>query len=342
VTQDVFDQVPLARREIARAAIAAAIGAGRIGAVLPLSGGVSGALLFSVHAGERRYALRIEGPAGPLRNPHQYDSMRIAAAAGLAPAIHHLDERAGVVVMDLIAEQPLARFPGGAAALARSLGEMLRRLQALPRFAAFLDYPAIVGRIWAHVVRSGLFAPGVLDAHTRKLADIRSTYAWRSEHTVSSHNDLLPRNLLFDGHRLWLIDWESAYRNDPLVDVATALDNFAPSADLESELLRAWLGHDPDGELRQRLQQVRALTRLYYAAVQFSAVAGHRQAPPETDLSAPTVSELQQALRNGRLQPDGLETRLLLGKMLLAAFLSDGPWPGLPPPISQFQLQRGR
>jgi thiamine kinase-like enzyme len=41
---------------------------------------------------------------------------------------------------------------------------------------------------------------------------------------VSSHNDSIPSNILFDGDRLWLIDWESAYRNDPLVDVAIVLD----------------------------------------------------------------------------------------------------------------------
>jgi aminoglycoside phosphotransferase (APT) family kinase protein len=70
------------------------------------------------------------------------------------------------------------------------------------------------------VCRTGLFAPGVLDAYTEHLARIREIYVWDSEKSVSSHNDPLPNNILFDGERLWMIDWESAYRNDPLVDVA--------------------------------------------------------------------------------------------------------------------------
>ena len=81
----------------------------------------------------------------------------------------------------------------------------------------------------------------------------------------SSHNDPVPRNVLFDGERLWLIDWESAYRNDPLVDVAIALDSFTSSADLESVLLKAWLGRASGDGLYTRLAFVRALTRLYYA-----------------------------------------------------------------------------
>jgi hypothetical protein len=183
-----------------------------------------------------------------------------------------------------------------------------------------------------------LFASGVLDAHTTRLMDIRNTYLWDPEQSVSSHNDILPRNLLFDGARLWLVDWESAYCNDPVVDMATMLDNFAPSLDLEEALLQAWLGRSPDDALRERLAQMRALTRLFYAGVQFSAVAAGARLAPDTDLSAPTLAELQQALRDGRLAPDALETRHLLGKMYLAAFFSGEKPPGLPPPISAFQL----
>ena len=186
-------------------------------------------MVFQVAAGGRRYVLRIEGSPSPLRNPHQYASMRIAAEAGIAPRIHYVDEIARVVVMDFIAEQPLKAYPGGSHALAQALGEMLRRLQAAPEFPQFVEYPDIVARLWAHVCRTGLFAPGVLDASTLRLAEIREEYVWDADKSVSCHNDLLPRNLLFDGARLWLIDWESAYSSDPLVDVAIALDNFAPS-----------------------------------------------------------------------------------------------------------------
>jgi thiamine kinase-like enzyme len=70
---------------------------------------------------------------------------------------------------------------------------------------------------------------------------------------VSSHNDSIPSNILFDGDRLWLIDWESAYRNDPLVDVAIVLDSFAILPELEDVLLRAWFGRAPDDALRARL-----------------------------------------------------------------------------------------
>ena len=340
ILKDYFDLIPLAQRDTAQAALAAAFGPVHINAITPIPGGVSGASVFQVVASGQRFVLRIEGAAGPLRNPHQYTSMRIAAEAGIAPRVHYIDENSRVVVMDYIEEQPLKTYPGGPPALARALGELLRRLQSTPPFPRFIAYPDIVARLWAHVCRSGLFVPGLLDAATQRLAEIRETYVWDSEQSVSSHNDLLPRNLLFDGKRLWLIDWESAYRNNPLVDVATALDNFAPSPELEDVLLRAWLGRAPDQYLRDRLAMVRALTRLYYAGVLFSASAAEPRPTPDTNLSAPTLSELQQALCSGRLAPDAIEARHVLGKMYLASFMSSGAAPGLPPPFSQFEVKR--
>jgi aminoglycoside phosphotransferase (APT) family kinase protein len=336
--KDCLDAIPAAQREAARSALVATFGSAPTGTITPVTGGVSGASLFLVEAAGRRVVLRMEGPASPLRNPHQYVSMRIAAEAGIAPRLHYVDEDARVAVMDFITERPLTTYPGGPRALAQALGEMLRRLQALPPFPPFMDYPDIVARLWAHVCRTGLFAAGALDAHTERLAHIRKACVWDREKSVSSHNDLLPRNLLFDGERLWLIDWESAYRNDPLVDLATALDNFAPSPELEEVLLQAWLGRAPDQLLRDRLTLIRALTRLYYAGVLFSAAAAEHRPTPDTDLTAPTLPELRQALRDGRLIPDALETRHVLGKMYLASFFSGAAPPGLPPPLSQFQL----
>lgn len=80
-----------------------------------------------------------------------------------------------------------------------------------------------------------------------------------SSRFTSSHNDILPRDLLFDGKQPWLIDWESGYRNDPLVDLATALDNFAPSLELEEVQLHAWFGQAPDPLVRERLALARSL-----------------------------------------------------------------------------------
>ena len=329
MSNDPFDSFTAERRATVRLALATIFGAAAIDAIVPVTGGASGASTFRVDSSGQRYLLRVEGIPSPLRNPHQYVSMRIAAEARIAPRIHYADDVGRIALIDFIEQQPLRDYPGGPRALARALGQLLAQVQATPVFPSFVHYPDIVARLWAHVCRTGLFAPGVLDAHTAHLASIREAYAWGSANSVSSHNDPVPNNILFDGRRLWMIDWESAYRNDPLVDVAIVLDNLARSPEGEEALLRAWLGRAPEADLLGRLELTRALTRLYYAGVLFSASAAASWTRGDTDLSAPTHQEFQRAIREGRLQPGTPETKHILGKMFLAAFFSGVAPPGL-------------
>jgi aminoglycoside phosphotransferase (APT) family kinase protein len=323
-----FDALAADQRERVHSALTAAFGSAPIDAIAPISGGASTASTFRLDVGGRAYLLRVEGQPSPLRNPHQYVSMRIAAEAGIAPRIHYIDETARVAVIDFIERQSLDTYPGGPPALARALGELISRVQATPCFPFFVNYPDIVARLFAHVRRTGLFAEGVLDAHAAQLEQLRETYDAGLAGLVSSHNDSIPSNILFDGGRLWLIDWESAYRNDPLVDVAIVLDSLARSPELEAVLLEAWLGRTPDEALRARLAVTRALTRLYYAGVALSASAAASWMTGDTDLVAPTPVELQQAVRAGRLKPGAPQTKHVLGKMFLASFMSGVATPG--------------
>lgn len=318
-----------APHETARAALRSAFGPVPTGSLVPLSGGASGAVPFRTEVGGRSYLVRVEGPASPLRNPHQYESLRIAAEAGLAPRLHHVDEVARVAVMDFITERPLDRFPGGPNALASALGTLLRRLQETPSFPAFVAYPDLVARLWAHVRRTGLFAVGVLDPCTDRLDAIRATPGWGDDGMVSSHNDPVPRNILFDGERLWLVDWESACRNDRMVDAAILLDHLAPSPELEDAFVLAWLARRPDEAEHARLQQARALARLYYAGVLLSAAAAALGPIADADPSAPSAGTFRRAVREGRVVPGAPATKHLLGKMYLAAFRTGDLPPGL-------------
>ncbi len=187
----------------------------------------------------------------------------------------------------------------------------------------------MVDRLWQWVCQTGVLAPDVLAPCTERLAQLRKTYAWNAMECVSSHNDAVPRNILFDGQRLWLIDWESAYRNDPLVDVAIAMDSFAPTPELEQILVEAWLGRKGHTFSSDRLAQVRALTRLYYAGVFLSASAAASGALADCDPAAPTVTEFRRSIHGGNITPGSPEAKHALGKMYLSSFMTGELPPGL-------------
>src|ERR1700722_20257318 len=89
---DPLGSIQGAQGDVARAALEAAFGARAIGAISPVGGGISSFFTFKIQAGDRGYHLGVEGEPSPLRNPYQYQSMRIASEAAIAPKILHLDE----------------------------------------------------------------------------------------------------------------------------------------------------------------------------------------------------------------------------------------------------------
>jgi Ser/Thr protein kinase RdoA (MazF antagonist) len=168
-------------------------------------------------------------------------------------------------------------------------------------------------------LRTGL-APGLLDPHVEAFERIRLAYRWTPDEHVASHNDPNPGNILFDGERLWLVDWETAHHNDPLTDLAIVAQSYAPTPELEDALLRAWRGAPTDRVLRARLLLMRQMTRLWYAGILLAPAV--QQGMAITGLAAPSAEEFRAMTQSGHLPAGSRESRLALGKMLLAGFLA--------------------
>jgi hypothetical protein len=315
---DVFSAIPEDRRAATLTAIASVADPASVTGISPMTGGASGASTLRIDAGSGAYLLRIEASREGFRKPERtYPCLRAAAEAGIAPAVHHADEAAGVVLMDFVVERPLTAFPGGEPALLRTLGEMVARLQATAPFPPLMeDFGALV-EVMLNLVRDGgLFAPGVLDGHVAGLARVRAEYPHAGAQ-VSAHNDINPRNVLFDGERLWLVDWELAFRNEPLADVANIANNFSEVPDVDTLVLEGWLGRSPDDDTRHRLALMRDLHRLFYGCLLLSEFIGRRD--PEAELTALTPDEFRAAIMRGELRGTP-ELLFVLGKMYLAGF----------------------
>ncbi|MEZ5557985.1 MAG: phosphotransferase [Pseudomonadales bacterium] len=318
---DLLSDVPEDRREQVRAALMAALEGAAVESLAPVAGGASGALTYRVEADGRAYLLRLETQRDFFRDPvRNYACMQTAAAAGVAPPVRYADPAAGVALMDFIVQRPLTEHPGGTAGIVRDLGHFIGTLQRTDAFPQLADYLDIVGGMLNMVRGSPLFAPGLLEPHAAGFERLRAAYPWDPAAHVSSHNDPNPRNIMYDGERLWLVDWETAFRNDRYADIAIVANEFATEPALEDALLTAWLGHAPDEIARARLTLMRQLTHLYYAGLiltQFAAVPRER---PD-DLSAPSLEAFLQAIRSGEIKPSASEGLYTMGKITLADYL---------------------
>lgn len=318
------------REDLISGALSAVVGSRPIRQRTRVIGGASSATLFRVEAGDLDLLVRLEGPESLLlkRNPHRFAAMKISADAGIAPHVHYIDEVAGLTITDFIGQKPIAEFPGGPVPLAHALGEMFRTLQQQAEFAPLVDYRELLAEMLANLATSGRFGENVLDPYAAELAHVVRGLDWSDARWVASHNDPNPNNILYDGERLWLIDWEAGYRNDPMVDLCIVSDAFAVRAEELEALLTAWLGRAPSATEHDRFKSVRRLTRLYYAVFLLDAGADDARAPI-TDLRPLEPAELHIRLADGRLERGSRRTALEFGKIYLEAFLTGTLPPGM-------------
>jgi aminoglycoside phosphotransferase (APT) family kinase protein len=328
---DSLDLIAAERREAARTALEAAFGRRKAGHLALLKGGVSGALIYRVEVGAGSYVLRLEPQRIALQHRQRgFACMVAAATAGVAPPVRHMDADAGVAVMDYVDPRPLADHPGGSMGLVRELGTLIGRLQQTPLFPSLTGEPGDeIASLLAALAASPLFAPGLLRPHADGLARLRDVRPWSPATFVSSHNDPNPRNLLFDGRRVWLVDWELAFRNDPLFDLAIVTTDLATTPDLEDALLETAFAHAPDPVLRARLAVTRLLTRLFYGCIALEAFAGQPRAAPVASLAALTPAQFREAAAAGRFAAGEPDIAYAFGMMSLAAFLDGLTAPGI-------------
>jgi thiamine kinase-like enzyme len=77
------------------------------------------------------------------------------------------------------------------------------------------------------------------------------------------HNDLLPANIIDDGKRLWLIDFEYAGFNTAMFDLANLASNASFTEAQSDELLEAYFGRtpNPDSRMAHAAMQCASLLR---------------------------------------------------------------------------------
>jgi thiamine kinase-like enzyme len=103
--------------------------------------------------------------------------------------------------------------------------------------------------------------------HSGRLAELLDS-ADALEHAVGpielvfGHNDLLAGNLIDDGSRLWLIDWDYAGFNSPLFDLGGLASNNEISEAQEAWILERYFGcRDPDLDRRFAAMKCASLLR---------------------------------------------------------------------------------
>jgi hypothetical protein len=252
--------------------------------------------------------------------------MQAAADVEVAPPVRYVDPDAGVVILPFIDQRPISDHPGGPEGIVTEVAGLLRRLHATPTFATHGDHMDNLDRTLGYLERSGRVGPGLLARHREGFERLRAAYPWRPETFVSAHNDPNQFNLLYDGQRIWLIDWETASRNDPFIDLATAASHLAPTPELRDQLLESWAGRAIDDRDRARLAMMGWLVQLFAGTILLTIVVDPA-VPTHTDLTPLAMDAFAAGIAAGELVAGRPDTTHAFAKIALGGFLDgvDGP-----------------
>ncbi len=241
------------------------------------------------------YLLRINTRAGDV--PRHFDCMHRAAEAGLAPRVWYTSAEDRISITDFVQAVPLP-----AADALRRVPAALRVLHALPPFpvasfnttCTFLlsKGPALDGFLQKFRAANVLPERDVVELLSQ-VERLAAAYSSLDPAPAPSHNDLFkPDNMLFDGSRLWMVDWEAAFQNDRYADLAVVANMLVASETEEQIYLQEYFGAPPDAYQAARFYLMRQLAHMFYALVFLSLDCDGK--PTDGSEPVPAYSEFQR------------------------------------------------
>jgi Predicted choline kinase involved in LPS biosynthesis len=281
--------IPEAKQPAVTRALHAAFGVDEYEDIRLLTGGLSTAHAFKIIVRKNPYLLKIMRTEVISDPAYEFACMQTAAEAGIAPRVWYANVEDRILITDFVEARP---YPDDLVPL---IVPTLRKLHSLPDFPKVVNYfDAIDGFI--HRFQLAKIMPESATGEVfLRYADVQKVYPRKDADLVASHNDLKPQNMRFDGNRLWLVDWESAFLNDQYVDLAIVANFFVKDEAGEEGYLGAYFG-EPAGEYRlARFYLVRQAVSMFYATL-LLLEASRAGLSIDADMSASGFREYHQDL----------------------------------------------
>jgi aminoglycoside phosphotransferase (APT) family kinase protein len=286
--------------------IARYLPADHFGAILdaaPISMGLSGASVYSVVTERGDFVLRVSPPNQLDGWRRQLAMQRLASAHSIAPELVWVDEAHSATVSTRIGGSGFTAAlsdPGTRMVAIGDVVDLIARLHACPPDGLEPADPSAFARsLWQmQSDYSGL--PRWASSLGDHLPELEAIVA-RDGRLVPSHNDLNPANILWDGARSWLVDWEASGLTHPYYDLAV-LSLFlqipeAGALGLLAKQERAAIGEEQAATFRA----LHRTALILYGLIFLGLVPASEIAPPERVEDAPTLAQCYAMLSTGEL-----------------------------------------
>ena len=219
---------------------------------------------FLVEGGGKRYVVRGGGDISAHNIVRtKAAASRAAHAAGVSPRVHYVDSNA--LVIGFIEGRTLTPQDVRASENHPRLVDLIKRAhREIPKHFTGPAPLFWVFQILRHYDRTlrEFRSPHVSALPARARMAQRLEQAVGPIDIVFGHNDMLAANLLDDGERLWLVDWEYAGFNSPLFDLGGLASNSQASLEDAEHMMELYFERPIDHDLRRRVAAMTAASLL--------------------------------------------------------------------------------
>ena len=266
-----------------------------------LKGGISNES-YVVEDARRKYVVRFgtDYPFHHVFREREAMTARAAHRAGFAPEVFHSGD--GVMVTAFLGARTYdaADIRANIPRIADLIRQFHTQMPAHIRGPGFMFWVFHVIRDYARTLEAGgSRMVGNLDGYLALAEEMQA--AQQPLPIIFSHNDLLPANVLDDGERLWLIDFEYAGFSTAMFDLAGLASNAGFDPHESEVLLEAYFQVRPDAGLKRAHAAMQCASLLREAM--WSMVSELYLNAPGVDYVAYTDENLQrlhQALEHYR------------------------------------------
>jgi len=232
--------------------------------LIPLSGGITNRN-YRIDLGgvPERYVVRLAGNDTHLLGiSREVEHAASVVAAGLgvgAEGVAFLRPE-GYLVTRFIEGTPLAELDVRAPALLARVAHTVRRFHDGPAIPGLFVPLRIVEAYRALALERGVRIPAEYELAQATARRIELAFLQDPLEPRPCHNDFLPGNLIDDGERIRIVDWEYAGMGDPFFDLGNFSVNNDLSTDEDVALLEAYDGERPRRERLARLALMRVVS----------------------------------------------------------------------------------
>ena len=196
---------------------------GKAISIEPLSGGITNSN-FKIIADECAFFVSFPGRKARLLGidwRNKSHNTRICGEAGLSPKVVQYFPEQNVLILEFLPHERCTEESLKRPAVQHRLIHAVKALHSGDRFWRDFDMFCLIEHYQEVVRDRKLVLPAGYSDYRKHIQAIGQALTFYREKLVPCHNDLTPENVLDDGNRIFLLDFDYSGNNDPCFDLGS-------------------------------------------------------------------------------------------------------------------------